>query len=91
MARPSPSQIPYVPRSVRPAFPDSLHLLLPDNSRAQMAQQLTVPANVCFRCLPPYGPELNPIEWVWRDLKDARAWLQFANLEAQQAYEASTL
>ena len=50
-------------------------------------------------CLPPYGPELNPIERVWRDLKDALAWLQFPNLEGPQdyvamllrAYEAATL
>jgi transposase len=49
--------------------------------------------------LPPYCPELNPIERVWRDLKDALPWLRFANLEAQQdygaqllrAYEAATL
>jgi transposase len=33
---------------------------------------------------PPYGPELNPIERVWRDLKDDLAWLQFPDLEAQQ-------
>jgi transposase len=48
---------------------------------------------------PPYGPELNPIERVWRDLKDDLAWLQFPDLEAQQVdvgdlwqtYEAPTL
>jgi hypothetical protein len=42
---------------------------------------------------------LHPIERVWRDLKDALAWRQFTDLEAQQddlddllrAYEASTL
>ena len=27
---------------------------------------------------------MNPIERVWRDLKDAVAWRQFAALEAQQ-------
>jgi transposase len=49
--------------------------------------------------LPPYCPELNPMERVWRDLKDALAWLYFPTLEAQQdylatllqAYEATTL
>jgi hypothetical protein len=42
---------------------------------------------------------LNPIERVWRDLKDDVAWQPFANLEAQQehlstllrAYEPATL
>jgi putative transposase len=49
--------------------------------------------------LPPYCPELNPLERVWRDLKDALAWLHFPTRDAQQdslatrlrAYEAATL
>src|SRR5919106_1094915 len=41
--------------------------------------------------LPPYGPELNPIERVWRDLKDDLAWLQFPNLEAPQVYVGDLL
>jgi transposase len=73
------------------AFPNSLNLLLLDNSGAHTAQQLTIPANVCLVFLPPYGPELNPIERVWRDWKDALAWLQFPNLEVQQDYVAMLL
>jgi transposase len=34
--------------------------------------------------LPPYCPELNPIERLWRDLKDDLAWQQFISVEAQQ-------
>ncbi len=68
------------------AFPDSLTLLLLDNSGAHTAQRLTLPANVRLVFLPPYCPELNPIERVWRDLKDALAWLQFPNLDVQQDY-----
>jgi transposase len=49
--------------------------------------------------LPPDCPELNPIERVWRDRKDALAWRRLPTLEAQQdylatrlrAYEAATL
>ncbi len=81
------------------AFPDSLNLLLLDNSGAHTAHQLTIPENVRLVYLAPYGPELNPIERGWRDLKDALAWLQFPTLEVQQdyiatllrAYEAATL
>jgi transposase len=81
------------------AFPDSLNILLLDNSGAHTAQQLTLPANVRLVFLPPYCPELNPIERLWRDLKDMLAWLQFPALEGQQAsvgdllqaYEAPTL
>jgi len=81
------------------AFPESLNLLLLDNSGAHTTQRLTLPENVRLVFLPSYCPELNPIERVWRDLKDALAWLQFPNLEGQQdyvamllrAYEAATL
>jgi transposase len=81
------------------AFPDSLNLLLLDNSGAHTAHKLTIPENVRLVYLPPYCPELNPIERLWRDLKDALAWLQFPTLDGQQdylatllrAYEAATL
>jgi transposase len=73
------------------AFPDSLNLLLLDNSGAHTAQRLTIPANVCLVFLPPYCPELNPIERLWRDLKDALAWLQFPTLDVQQDYVATLL
>jgi transposase len=73
------------------AFPDSLNLLLLDNSGAHTAQRLQWPDNVRAVWLPPYGPELNPIERVWRDLKDDLAWQQFPNLDAQQDYVARLL
>lgn len=81
------------------AFPDSVNILLLDNSGAHTARRLRWPDNVYGVWLPPYCPELNPIERVWRDLKDKVAWEQFADLTAQldyvadllQAYEAATL
>jgi hypothetical protein len=66
------------------AFPDSSSILLLDNSGAHTAQRLRWPANGQPVWLPPYCPELNPIEQVWRDVKDALAWLQFPELDAQQ-------
>jgi putative transposase len=81
------------------AFPDSLNLLLLDNSGIHKAQRLRLPSNVCLVFFPPYCPELNPIERLWRDLKDDLAWQQFMSVEAQQddvgqllqAYDAPTL
>ncbi len=73
------------------AFPDSLNILLVDNSGAHTAQRLRWPANVLPVWLPPYCPELNPIERVWRDLKDDLAWLQFPMLDAQQVYVGDLL
>jgi putative transposase len=68
------------------AFPDRLHILLLDNSGAQTSQRLTLPGNVQLLFLPPYGPEVNPLERVWRDLKADMAWQQFADLKTQQDY-----
>jgi transposase len=81
------------------AFPDSFNILLLDNSGAHTAQRLHWPTNVQPVWLPPYCPELNPMERVWRDVKDDLAWLRFPELDAQQvyvgdllqAYDASTL
>jgi transposase len=68
------------------AFPESLNILLLDNSGVHTAQRLRWLANVRGIWLPPYSPALNFIERVWRDLKDDRAWWQFPDLEAQQDY-----
>jgi transposase len=73
------------------AFPDSRNILLLDNSGAHTAQRIRWPANVRCVWLPPYCPELNPIERVWRDLKDDLAWQQFLDLDAQQVYVADLL
>jgi transposase len=66
--------------------PDSFHLLLLDNGAFHKARQLHLPANVGFLFFPPYSPELNPIERLWRDLKD---WL--ANSPPATLDELSTL
>jgi transposase len=73
------------------AFPDSLNILLLANSGAHTAQRLRWPAHVRYVWLPPYCPELNPIERLWRDLKDDLAWEQFPDLAAQQAYVGDLL
>jgi transposase len=81
------------------AFPDSLNMLLLDNSGAHTAQRLRWPENVRSVWWPPYCPELSPIERVWRDVKDDIAWRQFPDIDAQQnevaallcAYEATDL
>jgi hypothetical protein len=52
--------------------PVSFHLLLLDNGAFHKAQALRLPKNVTLLFFPPYAPELNPIERLWRDLKD---WL----------------
>ena len=51
------------------AFPESLNLLVLDNGRFHHAKCLEIPDNVLLLFLPPYSPELNPIERFWQDIK----------------------
>lgn len=50
-------------------YVDSLNLRVLDNAPAHVAHDLQVPANVVLIDLPPYCPELNPVERLWQDLK----------------------
>jgi hypothetical protein len=61
------------------AFPASVHILPRDHSGAHPAHGLRWPENGRAVGLPPYGPELNPLARVWRDVKDDVAWRQFAD------------
>ncbi|HEX2241774.1 MAG TPA: transposase [Gammaproteobacteria bacterium] len=70
--------------ALAPALPDSLNRLRLDKSRAHTAQRMRGPAQVRSIWLPPCGPERNPIERVWRDLKDDLAWQPCADREVQQ-------
>jgi hypothetical protein len=67
------------------ARPHTLNILLVDNSRTHTAADLRIPPNIKLLFQPPYAPELNPAERVWRALKDALAWQCFADLAALQA------
>jgi putative transposase len=53
--------------------PESLLVLLIDNGRLHIATSLSIPDNVRLVFLPPYAPELNPIERLWRTIKDKLA------------------
>ena len=61
--------------------PTSFHLLLLDNGAFHKAQALRLPTNVALLFFPPYAPELNPIERLWRDLKDWLAQSQPTTLD----------
>ena len=50
-------------------YPASLNILVLDNGSFHQAKSLQVPDNIVFLFLPPYSPELNPIERLWQDIK----------------------
>ena len=61
--------------------PASFPLLLLDNGAFHKAHALRLPPNVGLIFFPPYSPELNPIERLWRDLKDWLAHQQPTSLK----------
>jgi putative transposase len=73
------------------ACPDRLNLWRLDHRGAHTAQRLRWPANVHPVWPPPYCPEINPIERVWRDVKADLAWQQFVDLDAPQVYVGNLL
>ena len=50
-------------------FPETLNILVLDNGRFHQAKSLQLPDNIVLLFLPPYSPELNPIERLWQDIK----------------------
>ncbi len=49
--------------------PDVQAVLIWDGAGFHRSGQLVCPANVTLLRLPPYSPELNPIENLWHDLR----------------------
>ncbi len=55
------------------AFPEAFNLVVLDHGALHKAQARQWPSHVGPVFLPPYRPELNPMERVWRDRKDQLA------------------
>jgi transposase len=53
------------------AFPRSHNVLVLDNGQFHKAKKLSIPTGVQPKFLPPYSPELNPVERLWQDLMGA--------------------
>jgi hypothetical protein len=55
-------------------YAGSFNLFVLANGACHTAQRLRLPPDLVFVPLPPYSPELNPSERLWRDLKDHLAF-----------------
>lgn len=53
------------------AYPDTLNVVALDNAPAHVAGAVVVPENVVLLPLPPYSPELNPVERLWLAVRQA--------------------
>jgi hypothetical protein len=67
------------------AFPLTFNVLLLDHSAVHTTERLRLPANVALVFLPPYSPELNPVERLWQDLRGRMAWRLFDDLDGLEA------
>ena len=65
------------------ALPERVHAaLLLDGAGWHTAADLAVPANASLIFLPPYAPELNPVERIWLYLRERHLSLRlFADLD----------
>lgn len=73
------------------AYPHSLNVLVLDGAGAHTAAALKVPENVLPVFLPPYSPELNPVERLWQDLRRRMGSALHDSLAAQKARAAQLL
>lgn len=53
------------------SFPDEHHIFILDGAQAHRTKRLIWPQNVTPLFLPPYCPELNPVERLWQAFKRA--------------------
>ncbi|CEZ17349.1 transposase family protein [Streptococcus pneumoniae] len=51
------------------AYPDDYFLLVMDNAIWHKSSILKIPTNIGFAFIPPYTPEMNPIEQVWKEIR----------------------
>ena len=51
------------------AYPDDIILLCCDNAGWHKSKGLKIPDNIVMFYLPPYTPEMNPIEQIWKELR----------------------
>jgi len=61
--------------------PEEFKILLLDNGAFHHSHQLLIPKNIHLLFLPPYSPELNPAEKIWRYIKDRIANQIFETLK----------
>lgn len=57
-------------RTVADRHPDDFILMVLDGAGWHKAGELVVPQNMRLHFLPPYSPELNPVEHLWDHLRE---------------------
>jgi hypothetical protein len=63
------------------AYPEQLHIIQLDNGRLHTWSELELPDNVILLFQPPYCPQVNPIERLWKEIKKHLKWDLLDDLE----------
>ncbi len=50
-------------------YPDDMILLCCDGAAWHRSKELNVPENIVLFHIPPYTPEMNPIEQIWKEIR----------------------
>ena len=51
------------------AYPDDYIILICDNAAWHTTKNIELPANLEIMTIPPYTPQMNPIEQIWKELR----------------------
>jgi len=57
------------PEHLSQAYPNDHILMLVDGAAWQRSITLEIPKNLTLLPLPPYTPEMNPIEQIWKEIR----------------------
>jgi len=72
-------------------YRNGFNIMLLDNSSTHKATGLIIPDNIALLFLPPYSPELNPIERLWQYIKSKIILSLLESLEALKQNVADEL
>lgn len=50
-------------------YPDDIILLVCDGAAWHRSKTLVIPENILLLSIPPYTPEMNPIEQIWKQIR----------------------
>ena len=56
-------------RELSKEYPDDVILLCCDGAAWHRAKALSVPSNIFLHFIPPYTPEMTPIEQIWKEIR----------------------
>ena len=56
-------------RELSNQFPDDIVLLCCDGAASHKSKMMDIPENIVLFYIPPYTPEMNPIEQIWKQIR----------------------